>query len=201
MPRLSKYGVNTNSSGIYMIKNINNGKVYIGSAKKIVVRLSQHIHELKGSKHHNTHLQNAWNKYGEKSFICGVIEVIDNENMLTQFEQKYFNYYHSCNQKFGYNIAPIAKSNLGCKHTKGKKEKSVRMRGKGNNFFGKKHTEETKERIGFNNFQRKLSNKDIDNIKYLYKNENLTQTKIAKMFGVTPPHISKIVNNKRRKTL
>ena len=198
MPRPSKYGVKTENSGIYLIKNIKNGKVYIGSAKRLVERLSNHIHSLKNNKHHSIHLQNAWNKYGESSFVCGVMEVINDENMLTTFEQKYMDQYKSYNQNFGYNIAPTANSNLGCKHTKGRKEKSIRMSGEGNNFYNKKHTEESLKKIALSNVKRNLSNDDIINIKYLYTTDNISQTKIAKIYGVSAPHISKIINNKRR---
>ena len=55
-------------SGIYIIRNLINGNVYIGSAVRIDSRKRQHLHKLRSGKHENGHLQKAWNKYGEDSF-------------------------------------------------------------------------------------------------------------------------------------
>ena len=63
-----------NKCGIYMIFNLVNGKRYIGSSLDIYNRLHEHLHNLKNNKSHNKHLQNAWNKYGESSFLYNVLE-------------------------------------------------------------------------------------------------------------------------------
>jgi group I intron endonuclease len=55
--------------GLYKIKNLVNGKAYIGSSNKNTTgRLIQHKSDLKANRHFNEHLQRAWNKYGEESF-------------------------------------------------------------------------------------------------------------------------------------
>lgn len=54
--------------GIYQIKNKINGKVYIGQSINIEKRLKRHLNDLRKLKHRNQHLQNAFNKYGEKSW-------------------------------------------------------------------------------------------------------------------------------------
>jgi group I intron endonuclease len=60
--------------GIYIIQNLVNGKVYIGSSSNIRRRFSQHKSTLRHNTHKNRHLQNAWNKYGEENFEFIVIE-------------------------------------------------------------------------------------------------------------------------------
>ena len=45
-----------NKGGIYKIKNIINGKVYIGSAIYFIKRWSVHKSELKNNKHHSIKL-------------------------------------------------------------------------------------------------------------------------------------------------
>ena len=58
--------------GIYKITNTANGNVYIGQAVNINARVASHINNLKSNNHVNKHLQNAWNKYGQDSFVFSV---------------------------------------------------------------------------------------------------------------------------------
>ena len=55
-------------SGIYLITNLINNKVYVGSAANILKRWNDHIRTLKGNKHPNIFIQRSWNKYGEEVF-------------------------------------------------------------------------------------------------------------------------------------
>ena len=56
-------------SGIYQIRNIANGKVYVGSAAKFSRRFNDHKRKLNNGRHHSIKLQNAWNKNGAESFV------------------------------------------------------------------------------------------------------------------------------------
>lgn len=76
-----------NKSGIYSILNMENGKRYIGSSKDIYNRLHEHWFNLKNNKSHNVHLQNAWNKYKEESFIFNVLEYCEED---IRFEREQF---------------------------------------------------------------------------------------------------------------
>lgn len=51
-------------SGIYKITNIKNGKFYIGSARSLYKRHSEHFEKLHKGSHKNPHLQSSFNKYG-----------------------------------------------------------------------------------------------------------------------------------------
>ena len=77
--------------GIYCIQNISNNKRYIGSSVNLLVRLEKHRSLLRGNRHENKYLQNAWNKYGEEKFICYLLEVYDSDvkDYLTEHEQKW----------------------------------------------------------------------------------------------------------------
>lgn len=85
--------------GVYKLINLVNGKIYIGSSKNLRVRLWQHRAKLRHNKHYNVHLQNAWNKYGEKNFDYCIVEVCDEEHQYER-EQYYIDTYHP-----QYNIA------------------------------------------------------------------------------------------------
>lgn len=55
-------------SGIYLIVNKVNGHRYIGSSVNLKSRFLGHRNKLENSKHENSHLQRAWDKYGSESF-------------------------------------------------------------------------------------------------------------------------------------
>lgn len=73
--------------GIYIIINLKNGKRYIGSSVNLYNRLYEHKYNLKNNKAHNKHFQASWNKYGENSFIYGILEYCDKD---VQFEREQY---------------------------------------------------------------------------------------------------------------
>ena len=109
-------------SGIYLIKNTINNKVYVGSALNIEKRWSLHKSELKEGKHHSFHLQSAWDKYGQQSFKFEILEEVSNPQHLLAYEQIYLDYYKSYEHNKGYNICKVAGSTLGIKHTEEAKQ-------------------------------------------------------------------------------
>ncbi len=89
--------------GIYKIENKINGKVYIGQSIDIKTRWYNHQKELNRNKHHNKHLQNAWNKYGENKFIFSIIE----ECAVGDIDKReifWIDYYKATNCDYGYNV-------------------------------------------------------------------------------------------------
>ena len=77
-------------SGIYKIINKVNGKYYVGSSGRVLDRWATHKRDLRKNRHDNSHLQFAWNKYGEVNFEFVVAESVDItfQNLL-DVEQKY----------------------------------------------------------------------------------------------------------------
>lgn len=68
--------------GIYCIINTVNQKRYIGSSLNCYLRLMDHRAELRHNVHSNSHLQNAWNKYGENNFQYYILEFCEPENRI-----------------------------------------------------------------------------------------------------------------------
>lgn len=60
--------------GIYVIRCVPNGCVYVGQAMNCRVRFNHHKHHLRKNKHGNPRLQNAWNAHGEAAFEFVVLE-------------------------------------------------------------------------------------------------------------------------------
>lgn len=72
---------------VYEIKNLVNGKTYIGSSSNYVRRSRTHKTALRSGKHQNSHLQRAWLKYGESSFTFTVLILCSSE-MMRFYEQR-----------------------------------------------------------------------------------------------------------------
>ena len=90
--------------GIYKITNTVNGKCYVGKSKNIDERWYNHVYELNHNTHPNTHLQNAWNRYGKECFKFDIICECDLDE-IDELERKYIKLYNACDQNYGYNIA------------------------------------------------------------------------------------------------
>lgn len=102
-----------------------NKKWYIGSAISWQKRKAKHIKMLRTNNHANKHLQYAYNKYQDFSFIvlqtCGISE-------LLELEQKAIAYYDVVNK--GYNKRFVPNSNIGLKFSEETRAKmSVAQKG------------------------------------------------------------------------
>jgi group I intron endonuclease len=118
-------------AGIYEIKNIANGKRYIGSTLSFNSRFRKHKTELRGGYHHSPKLQNAWNKHGEDSFVFSVLAVLEkDQNQLIETEQRLLDQINSSGED-SYNIAAIAGASMkGRKQSEEFKKKAAeRMNG------------------------------------------------------------------------
>lgn len=77
------HGCSLEKPGVYVIENLMNNKVYIGSSTmRIIKRIEHHISMLRAGKHKNAYLQNAFNKYGETSFCASIIETTEKHKTL-----------------------------------------------------------------------------------------------------------------------
>lgn len=80
-----------NKNGIYEIRNVINGKVYIGgcaSKNGFLGRNKNHYWGLVNKKHENSYLQNAFNKYGGNNFEFVIKEILSPEEVFIK-EQNY----------------------------------------------------------------------------------------------------------------
>lgn len=133
------------SSGIYLIRNSTNGKIYIGSAVNTQKRFLEHKYALRKNCHCNIHLQRAWNKEGENSFVFE--EYLEcNKDKILFYEQLVLDaMVIRCGRENIYNICPKVGNTLGRYHSEETKFK-IRLKSKGR-WTGKNHTEETKRKM------------------------------------------------------
>lgn len=104
-------------SGIYCILNLKNGRHYVGSSKDVKSRTMRHFSMLRKGSHHSKILQNAWNKYGEKSFRVDVLESVS-ETDLIEREQFWIS-----NTRPYYNVHRTAGSPRGHRHSEDSRAK------------------------------------------------------------------------------
>jgi group I intron endonuclease len=72
------------NAGVYQIKCLVNGKVYIGSSECIPTRVQNHLSELKSKKHYSKDLQEDFNKYGEEGFHAEVLKYMEEGDIFVQ---------------------------------------------------------------------------------------------------------------------
>lgn len=125
-------------TGIYLIQNNVNNKMYIGQAVDIEARWQYHFSTLKNNKHPNRHLQQSVNKYGLDQFTFEILCECSEEQLNT-LEQYYIYCLDTTDPNIGYNRQWGGQSNRPSEETKRKMSEAHR---------GKKHSEETKRKIG-----------------------------------------------------
>jgi len=138
-----------NLCGIYNIVSKIDGKSYIGSTNDFYRRVRKHLCLLRKNNHDNSHLQNAWNKYGKKNFEWKFIEECD-ISVLLQKEQKHLDEakLHPAEHYNSNFVAEKPPSPLGRKWTESSKRNfSVLRMGKNNPMFGKSLSESTKGKM------------------------------------------------------
>lgn len=139
-------------SGIYSIRNVLNGRLYVGSATNIQSRWRSHRSSLENNAHHSATLQRSWNKYGKELFEFSVLEHVENLDDLISREQFWIDVTKSADYKHGFNICAIAGSRRGSKaslETKNKMSEIMKNRPPeliariAASRIGKKHSQET----------------------------------------------------------
>jgi group I intron endonuclease len=129
--------------GVYAIKHIPSGKLYVGSTNQSFRRRwREHLRNLQAGHHHSPQLQRAWNKYGCSEFDFIVLELLSKGKQgVISAEQKWMSLYKSYLPKKGYNVLHKAGSPERLQHSE---EAKIKIR---NALKGRTHTVESKEKI------------------------------------------------------
>lgn len=92
-------------SGIYGIRNIVNGKLYVGQTRCMYRRCHQYIYDFKTSRrgHLNDYLRNAMNKAGIDSFEFFPLEFCDVSSLMSR-ELYWITEFDTVNKLKGYNL-------------------------------------------------------------------------------------------------
>jgi group I intron endonuclease len=161
------------ANGVYIIKNDITNKIYIGSTSckgGFKDRFRHHRSALKNNRHCNKHLQKAYNKYGLTAFSYEILEKCLPEKCLER-EQHYLDLYKSHDPLKGYNLCQKAGSSFGRKHSEETRKKIGQNRVYGPSpFKGKKHSEQSIKNMSDG---QKNSKKSKENLAKLNKSKRI----------------------------
>lgn len=132
---------------VYRIRNLLNGKKYVGSTMNCATRMYFHINRLRKGTNSSLKLQKTFTKYGEDAFVFEIIEHCTANNLLER-EQHYLD------QRPEYNISFTAgpKTRYGLKSSPEHRARmSQALKGRVSPMKGKKFTAEHKRKIGMAN--------------------------------------------------
>lgn len=159
-------------SGVYVIRNVRSGRVYVGSSKNIPKRWSAHKTLLRQGRHHSPFLQNAWNSHGEFAFEFKIIEAVEIASDLFGREQFWIDKLGAYIASGGMNAAAwagmpmlgrklpeqhkakIAAKSVGRKHSDETKQKQREW------HLGRPRSEETKAKLRVANLGKKTHNEE-----------------------------------------
>jgi group I intron endonuclease len=157
---------------IYMVKNIANGKIYVGqTTESLATRRRKHI-----AKKDSSYFHNAIKKYGIGCFIWSIIDTADGKEELSRKEKFHILDNKANTKAYGYNLT------TGGEGTRVNDETKEKLR-KANT--GKKHTQETIE---------KLRKSHIGNPGY-WTGKKLPDHVVKMMIGRKPSEESRIKNS------
>lgn len=148
---------------IYMYTNKINNKKYVGQTKNLLDRHRRHVQtsfNKNAKRDYNTPFHRAIRKYGIENFEIKILaENIETQEKLNEYEIFFIKRYKTLNIQNGYNVAEggynnpfVGKTEKEMDEFKRKVSESRKgqMIGENNPFYGKKHTEETKNKISKN---------------------------------------------------
>jgi group I intron endonuclease len=148
--------VNNIVSGVYSIKNMLDGKVYIGSTVNLKKRWRSHKYMLKNNKHDNRHLQFAWNKYGADAFVYSVVEYVALEVLFVR-EKYYILFLKSNEDPYGYNIDIPDENGYRICTEETKRLISKASKGRVSKLRGRPLSEEHKKNVSLSHIGKKMS--------------------------------------------
>ena len=105
-------------AGVYVIRNSQDDRVYVGSTDDLDGRWRDHQRDLRTGKHSSHHLMDAWNDLGEEVFRFDKILVVENRDHLQIYEQFWMDRLNAHYLKGGFNILPKASPARSYKHTR-----------------------------------------------------------------------------------
>jgi group I intron endonuclease len=99
-------------AGIYIIRSLIDGRIYVGSAKTLYRRYLTHHSALRKNEHRSIHMQRFADQYGLNSLSFDLLEIVKDKTQLLIREQYYLDLYKPFG-KDGFNTLTVAGSRLG----------------------------------------------------------------------------------------
>lgn len=142
--------------GIYLLRNLINGKIYVGKSVNIKRRMYQHSKpETYYKNGKETPIVRAINKYGFENFSIEILEIFDKNtesDKIIKSEISWIEKLEANNLDKGYNLLLGGTDWTGYNHSENTKQilsekASERYQGENNPMFGKNHSTESRDKI------------------------------------------------------
>lgn len=188
---------------VYCITNLINNKIYIGKARNINQRWSQHKSCANKNKG-NSVLYKAIRKYGIDNFTISILEELEDEETCYKKESEWIIKLNSTNREIGYNMGFGGEGNRG-KYITEETRKKHSIRSKRNyslevaeRLRKAKFTDEARKNsslasIGSKNARAKLTEEIVIQIRNLYESKKYTQLELAALFNAPPTTINHVI--------
>jgi group I intron endonuclease len=83
-----EYAERVKPAGVYQVKNLANGKVFLGSSLNLEGPLNRHKFMLKIGSHTNKALQKDWEEFGPDKFVFEILEEVQQRKEDPNFNLK-----------------------------------------------------------------------------------------------------------------
>lgn len=162
---------------VYLIKNEINGDRYIGKTiSPIEERFKTHCYN--ASKGIETYLYRAMRKYGEENFSVELVETVAGEQLLNEREIYWIDkIVPEYNMTTGGDGGDTSKSP---NYIRGMKRRSENMLGENNHFYGRTHSEKTKETMRKAHLGKKMSEETKRKLREVNLGKKMSAEAIAK---------------------
>jgi group I intron endonuclease len=191
---------------LYLIFNVITDKIYVGISQNPQKRWKRHKSDALNEKKKKYPIQRALKKYGDEYFIFKVVGEFDSWTKACEAEKQWIAEFRINNWKL-YNITDGGEGTQGVKYTEERKKimskmnsgagnpmYGVQLFGEANGNFGKEMKLHVKETLL--TYRRKLTDKQIKEVRSLYAAGDYTQSKLSEMFNISLTQIHRIVRNK-----
>lgn len=152
-------------TGIYLLRNLINGKIYIGKSVNIKNRMRQHSKpEIYCKNKTNSLIVRAIKKYGFENFSIEILQIFQGDSKkqeIIEAEIFWIEKLKSNDREIGYNLLLGGTDWTGHYHSDETKQllaekAKERYKEEDNPMFGKKHTDESKKKISQTRKQNKV---------------------------------------------
>lgn len=177
--------------GVYKLVNTVTGQCYVGQSQRCKKRIKEHFRLLRWNKHTNSHLQNAYNKYGAGAFY-GAIEIeCDDLEELDRLEESFLQGKAWFDTPTVYNIADFAKAPMrGKSHSEEVREK-IRLGRRASTFNFK--SPEYRATLSKAQMARFMSDpKFVAKLKFILENDHMSYAERARQLGADTSPVRKL---------
>ena len=181
-------------SGIYIIINRANGKIYIGQTKDFKKRIRDHLTDFRRNVHVNKTFQDDFNKFGEECFEFVFLEQVEDKEERHIREQYYIAKFRSNDGIIGYNLDSGGK--IGSKKNDELVNRmKIYKRGSTKCLLTAEQVEQIKVMMA-----NGVSRKEIMEI-FGVSRRILTDIAIGKNYAYIRPDLNDVIHNKKQRDL